>query len=148
MRRLRPILVLAVSAAFVLISHAAEARARNQHVSKHDHGVKKSSAQVRKYRLAKSTYFAKRYSHAKKSRTAVSRSISLAGVTPVLAAKALLDGLVGVRWFGHGLSERRDQARQILEGRFRRQQGTQPLGNGGHLPIVAEEPGWPSINKF
>jgi DNA-binding CsgD family transcriptional regulator len=32
----------------------------------------------------------------------------------VLAAKALLDGLVGVRWLGHGLSERRDLARQIL----------------------------------
>src|SRR5260221_5250859 len=88
MRRLRPVLVLMVTAALVLVSNAAEARSRHQHVSKHQHGIKKAGTQVRKYRLAKSTYFAKRYSHAKRSRTAVSRSVSLAGVTPVLAAKA------------------------------------------------------------
>jgi len=32
----------------------------------------------------------------------------------VLAAKALLDSLVGVRWLGRGISERRAMARQIL----------------------------------
>jgi hypothetical protein len=88
MRRLRPVLVLTVSAALVLVSNAGEARSRPHHVSKHQYGFKKTSAQVKKYRLTKSTYFAKRFSHAKKVRTAASRSISLAGVTPVLAAKA------------------------------------------------------------
>jgi hypothetical protein len=77
-----------VGAALVLISNTAEARSRHQHVSKHNPGFKKTSAQVKKYRLTRSSHFGKKYSHAKRVRTAGSRSVSLAGVTPVLAAKA------------------------------------------------------------
>jgi len=88
MRRLCSVLVLAVSAAFVLVSHNAEAHSRHHHVSKHHHGLKKTGEQVKKYRLTRSASIGKKYSHAKRVRTAGSRSVSLAGVTPVLAAKA------------------------------------------------------------
>jgi hypothetical protein len=88
MRRLCSVLVLTVSAAFVLVSHNAEAHSRHHHVSKHHHGLKKTSVQVKKYRLTRSASLKKKYSHAKRYRTAASKSVSLAGVTPVLAAKA------------------------------------------------------------
>jgi hypothetical protein len=88
MRRLCSILVLTVSAASVVMSHPAEARSEHHHVAKHHHGFKKTGAQVKKYRLATSTHFGKKYSHAKKHRTVASGSVSLAGVTPALAAKA------------------------------------------------------------
>ena len=88
MPRLCPVLALTVSAALVLVSNTAEARSRHHQVSKHHHGFKKTSAQVKKYRLTRSSHFGKRYSHAKRYRTAAPKSVSLAGVTPVLAAKA------------------------------------------------------------
>jgi hypothetical protein len=88
MSRLCPVLALTVSAALILMSNTAEARARHHQASKHHQSFKKTGAQVKKYRLTRSSHFGKRYSHATKRRTAPSRSVSLAGVTPVLAAKA------------------------------------------------------------
>jgi hypothetical protein len=87
MRRLRPVLALTMSAALVLMSNTAEARSRLHQASKHQ-GFKKASAQVKKYRLTKSVRLSKKYAHAKVRPAAPSRSVSLAGVTPVLAAKA------------------------------------------------------------
>jgi hypothetical protein len=77
-----------MSAAFVLMSHSAEARSRYHHAAKQHHGVKKVSLQVNKYRLSRSVRIGKKFSHAKRHRIASSRSVSLAGVTPVLASKA------------------------------------------------------------
>jgi hypothetical protein len=97
MRKLFLVSLLAFGTGFVLTADRAEARTRHDHVSKSHHTVTAETTQVRKYRVSRSASVEKKRAYknhahkrgqAKKRPVARSGSVSLAGVTPVLAAKA------------------------------------------------------------
>jgi hypothetical protein len=87
MRRLCFVLMLMLGGAFILTPNQADAsHTRHQHVGKYQHAKKKHLHRYRYVHRYAVTRRAHRHRVAKKSRPA--RSVSLAGVTPVLAAKA------------------------------------------------------------
>jgi hypothetical protein len=93
MRKLFLVSLLAFGTSFVLTTSPAEARTRHDHVSKSHHALITETTQVRKYRVSRSGTVEKKraykkHASAKKKTHARSGSVSLAGVTPVLAAKA------------------------------------------------------------
>jgi hypothetical protein len=79
MKKLCFALTLALGGAFVLPPDPADARPRHHHVGKHHHVSKKKLSHQRK------SHHRKTVSHRK---SGAGHSVSLAGVTPVLAAKA------------------------------------------------------------
>ncbi|MBX9830135.1 MAG: hypothetical protein K2Y27_34715 [Xanthobacteraceae bacterium] len=92
MRKLFLVSLFAFGTGFVLTTSPAEARTSHHHVSNH-HALTAETTQVRQYRVSRSGTVEKKRAYRKhasaKKRTAVrSGSVSLAGVTPVLAAKA------------------------------------------------------------
>jgi hypothetical protein len=93
MRKLFLVSLLAFGTGFVLTNSPAEARTRHDHVSNSHRTHTTESTQVRKYRASRSGVVEKKraykkHAYAKKRTHARSGSVSLAGVTPVLAAKA------------------------------------------------------------
>jgi hypothetical protein len=97
MRKLFLVSLLAFGTSFVLTTSPVAARIRHDHVSNSHHALTTETTQVRKYRVGRSgsaekkrayKKHAQKYVHAKKRTHARSGSVSLAGVTPVLAAKA------------------------------------------------------------
>jgi hypothetical protein len=93
MRKLFLVSLLAFGTGFVLTTSPGEARTRHDHVSNSHHALTTETTQVRKYRGSRSAAVEKKraykkHAHAKKRPVARSGSVSLAGVTPVLAAKA------------------------------------------------------------
>ena len=93
MRKLFLVSLLAFGTSFVLTTSPVQARTRHDHVSNSHHALTTETTQVRKYRGSRSAAVEKKraykkHAHAKKRPVARSGSVSLAGVTPVLAAKA------------------------------------------------------------
>ena len=93
MRKLFLVSLLAFGTSFILTTSPAEARTRHDHVSNSHHALTTETTQVRKYRVSRSGSAEKKraykkHAYAKKRTHARSGSVSLAGVTPVLAAKA------------------------------------------------------------
>jgi hypothetical protein len=91
MRKLFLVSLLAFGTGFVLTTSPAQARSSHHHVSNSHHALTTETTQVRKYRFSRSGTVEKQRAykkHAKKRPVARSGSVSLAGVTPVLAAKA------------------------------------------------------------
>jgi hypothetical protein len=97
MRELFLVSLLAFGTSFVLTTSPAEARTSHHHVSHSQHVLTTETTQARKYRVSRSGAVEKKRVYKKhasaKKRTHArsgsrSGSVSLAGVTPVLAAKA------------------------------------------------------------
>ena len=93
MRKLFLVSLLAFGTSFILTTSPVEARTRHDHVSNSHHALTTETTQVRKYRVSRSGSAEKKraykkHAYAKKRTHARSGSVSLAGVTPVLAAKA------------------------------------------------------------
>jgi hypothetical protein len=93
MRELFLVSLLAFGTGFVLTTSPVEARTSHHHVSKSNHVLTTETTQVTKHRVSRSGTVEKKRAHKKhastKKRThARAGSVSLAGVTPVLAAKA------------------------------------------------------------
>src|SRR5215204_937372 len=86
-KRLCLVLVLLFGSAFAFTSNPAEARARHDQMVGTYQSVKKQ-VQTKKYRVTKSSVGQKKIRHTAKKRPAKGSGASLAGVTPVLAAKA------------------------------------------------------------
>jgi hypothetical protein len=78
--------------ALVVAGGPTEARARHDQMAAHHQSAKQLArtehARTGKYRTTRSAYGQRKFGHTAKHRTAKSRGVSLAGVTPVLAAKA------------------------------------------------------------
>jgi hypothetical protein len=93
MRKLFLVALLAFSTIVALTISPVEARTHYQHVSNSHHALTTKTTEVRKYRVSKSATVqqkrvTKKHASAKKRTGARSGSVSLNGVTPVLAAKA------------------------------------------------------------
>jgi hypothetical protein len=86
-KQLCVVFVVAFGTALVMAGSPTEARARHDQIATHHQSVKKH-AQTRKYRITRSAYAQRKSGHAAKRRIAKGSGVSLAGVTPVLAAKA------------------------------------------------------------
>lgn len=86
-KRLCVVFVVLSGSALVMAGSQTEARARHDQVVTHHQSVKQL-ARTKKYRTTRSAYGRKKLGNAAKRHNAKGRSVSLTGVTPVLAAKA------------------------------------------------------------
>jgi len=81
------VFVVLFGSALVMAGSPTEARARHDQMVTHHQSAKKH-AQTRKYRTTRSAYGQKKLGKIAKRQNAKGSSVSLTGVTPVLAAKA------------------------------------------------------------
>jgi hypothetical protein len=81
------VFVFLFGSAFVMTSNPSEARTRHDQMARH-HQIVKKHVQAKKYRITRQAHGQRKVGRAAKRHAGKARGVSLAGVTPVLAAKA------------------------------------------------------------